>query len=217
MKTNFKLTHKLPSKCFVAVSGGVDSMTALHWLNRVKGRIKGVAHFHHNTGEFADESCELVRSTAQQMELPFFVHYNFGKPDKGESLEDYWRTQRYLWFKKLSRQYKDMPVVLAHTLDDCLEEYVMCTMVRGFSGTIPYTHGPCIRPFRRWKKESIRAYAHLNEVDYLEDPSNDWDWAFKRAYIRHNIVPNLFKINPGIYKMAEKAIEEQDKREHMGL
>ncbi len=54
-------------------------------------------------------------------------------------------------------------------MDDSLEEYIMCTMVRGFSGTIPYAHGNfCIRPFRLWKRRDIEIYAQSGFVDFSE-------------------------------------------------
>jgi len=209
---NFKLTHKLPKECFVAVSGGVDSMSALHWLMQVNNRVKGVVHFDHNTGEFSEKSKKLVEAFSMAKAIPFYVKKNNGVLEEGQSLEDFWRQNRYNWFKEISSANGDIPVILAHTLDDCLEEYVMCSMVRGFYGTIPYAHGPCIRPFRMLEKGKIRDYAKKYNIPHVEDPTNEHDWKFKRAYIRKNIVPNLKTLNPGIYNMVKKAIKEQDNK-----
>lgn len=210
---SFKLTHPLPDKCLVAVSGGVDSMSALHWLNQVPGRVQGVVHVHHNTGYFADQAEKLVLETAHRLKLSIFAFRITRNPEEGSSLEEYWREQRYRYFKEASAIAKNLPVALGHNFDDCLEEYVMCTMVRGFFGTIPYMHAPCIRPFRLWKRSDIMDYARKNEVSWLEDPSNADYSRFLRAKIRQLVVPRIRFLNPGVYNIVEKSIREQDERD----
>lgn len=206
----FQLTHPLPKSCLVAVSGGVDSVAALHWLHQVRGRVKGLVHLNHNTGAFAEEAENLVVGLSQDYGLDLH-YYRIPRSQKPVgSLENFWRGQRYRFFCEVSRRNHDIPIVLAHNLDDCLEEYIMCTMVRGFVGTIPYSHGPCIRPFRCWKREDILEYARRNGLDWREDPANQKSDLFKRAHIRKNLIPQLRKLNPGIYKIAERAVREQD-------
>lgn len=209
---NFQLTHSLPRRCLVAVSGGVDSVSALHWLSQLEGRVAGVIHVNHNTGEFSREAEGFVRKLASEMKVDFFCRVLLRKALPGESLENHWREQRYRFFREISATENNLPVVVAHNMNDCLEEYVMCTMVRGFPGTIPYSHGPCIRPFRRWKREDIEDYAARNSLEFLTDPSNS-DTRFKRNLIRSNLVPHLKELNPGIYKLVDRVISEQDERE----
>ncbi len=57
---SFRLTHPLPEKCIVAVSGGVDSLSALHFLRQVEGRVASVIHINHSSGVFSEESEALV-------------------------------------------------------------------------------------------------------------------------------------------------------------
>ena len=85
----------------------------------------------------------------------------------------------------------------------------MCMMVRGFQGTIPYSHGRCIRPFRLWKRKEIEEYAERHSVMFIKDPSNA-DTQYTRNYIRKNIVPHALKINPGLYKIVKRVIKVQD-------
>lgn len=196
----FKLTHKLPEKCWVAVSGGADSMAALHWLCMGR-KVEGIIHIDHNTGEFSDDAMTVVWDTWVKMEGMEirWVHLDGTTPLYG-SLEEYWRDARYAAYKEI-----DAPVVVAHNLDDCVEEYVMNTIVRGRMGTIPYEHGNCIRPFRLWRRDSILEYCVRKGIHYLDDPSNK-DTKFKRNLIRHNIMPELLKLNPGLYKVVTKMI-----------
>ena len=209
----FNLTHKLPDHCFVAVSGGVDSMSALHWLaSGNKNRVAGVVYISHGTA-YSWEASSAVRKYFSQLREENKLHLTTilkghsidDLPGPGESVENFWRDKRYEYFRIAS-----LPVVLAHNFDDCVEEYIMCTMVRGREGTIPYQHGNCIRPFRLWKKASICAYAKRHKIPYVEDPSNV-DVSFKRNFIRHLIAPKVVELNPGIYKIVGKMIEKQDK------
>lgn len=208
-----RLTHPLDRECLVAVSGGLDSMVALHWLSQIKGRARGIVHVNHGTGKFADEAEALVRDKAQEVGLDLFLRRLTRVPEPGKSLENHWREQRYRFFLETSATQSNLPVVVAHQLDDCLEEYIMCTMIRGYFGTIPYRHGPCVRPFRLWRREDILIYARQNDLLWVEDPSNLDHTKFTRAKIRWRVVPRIRKLNPGVYKIVEKAIREQDSRD----
>jgi tRNA(Ile)-lysidine synthetase-like protein len=185
-------------------------MAAWHWLSRVEDRVRGVVHMNHNTGSFADRAQGRVEETSKMLGVPCFTRKLDRTVEQGRSPEDWWREQRYRWFEEVSATNENLPIVVAHTLDDCAEEYVMCVMVRGFSGTIPYKRGPCVRPFRLWKKCDIREYASNANLAWDEDPANDQVLKYKRAKIRHDILPAVRVLNPGIYKFIERAVREQD-------
>ena len=201
----FRLTHKLPERFWVAVSGGVDSMAALHWLNTPsnRSRFNGVIHINHGTGEYADSAFRLVLNYCLNNKITFKGRAIEGSPPQGESKENWWRQQRYNIF----REFGDA-VIIAHHLDDCVEEYVMCTMVRGFSSTIPYQHGNCVRPFRLWRKKDIYDYADRHNVPWIEDPSNQ-DTGYKRNLIRYELLPTAYKLNPGLHKIVARLIERE--------
>ena len=200
----FKLTHTLPERYWVAVSGGLDSMSALHWLNKPSrmDSLLGVLHVNHNTGDFSNEAHEFVKShcTLNGLELRDIKLSKLIPP--GVSKEEYWRECRYEFFDNFKES-----IILGHNFDDCLEEYVMCTMVRGFSDTIAYSRGHCVRPFRLWKRKYIQAYADRNRLVWLNDPSNE-DTKYKRNYIRHEIVPRIRMLNPGVYNIVERLVRE---------
>jgi len=210
---SFKLTHALPEKCLVAVSGGIDSSAALHWLNKKEGRVQGVVHMYHNTGAWSKVAEVHTRQVCKRLDIPFHVRRLRREPTQGESKENWWREQRYRWFKEVSAVNDNLPVVVAHNMNDCLEEYLMCTMVRGFSGTIPYAHDPCIRPFRMWKREEIHEYAKREDLWWVDDPTNEDTHKYKRAFIRQNVVPGILELNPGVWKIPERVIKLQDERD----
>lgn len=211
------LTHKLPDfyRFYMACSGGVDSMAALHWLVRGGRMPYGIIYVHHNTGNYADEAMKLVSSEALKYGVNIFIHKITDTPPKGASKEAWWREQRYLAFDKLvldDNTYNDglrsdCPIVLGHQLDDCVEQYIMSTMIRIKKNPIINYHGPAntIRPFRTWKKSDILEYAKRNSVKWVEDPSNT-NTLFTRNKVRHDLMPIITGMNPGIYKHVKRLI-----------
>jgi tRNA(Ile)-lysidine synthase len=125
------------------------------------------------------------------------------QPTKGESLEAFWRNQRYKFFD----QFADRPVVTCHHLSDQIE-----TMVMGFAHgkirKIPAIRGNYIRPFLNVTKDEILSYCERHEVKFVDDPSNN-DTRFARNRIRANVIPELLKVNPGLFKSLGKLKETQ--------
>jgi len=201
----FRLTHPLPKKYWVAVSGGIDSMAAFHWLYKEsrKDNLLGMLHVNHKTGLYSDEAYDFVLSMKEYYGVTCKWHILEEEPPKGESREAWWREKRYNFFHSFSE-----PVILAHNFDDCLEEYIMCTMVRGYPGTIKYSNKNCIRPFRLWKREDIENYMNWHGYNWVEDPSNV-DTKYKRNYIRHELVPRIKELNPGVYNIVEKLMADE--------
>lgn len=181
-------------------------MSVLHWLDKQSRRssILGVIYIHHAT-KHADYAYNHVYDHCRERGINFRIGRLDSTIPKGESKENWWRQERYKFFKSLSG---GKPVILGHHFDDCLEELIMASFVRGFAGTIPYAHANCVRPFRLWKRKSILEYAIKNNVQWIEDPSNV-DVSYKRNYIRKEIVPRILTINPGVYNIVEKLIKSE--------
>ena len=205
----FKLTHPLPKKYWIAVSGGIDSAAVLHWLNKPsrKNSLLGVVNINHGTEYGKHVDWLLDEYYIRQLGLNVIKFRIEGKPPKGESKECWWRDRRYEFFNQVPG---NGDIILAHHMDDCLEEYIMNTMVRGYADTIKYRNGRCVRPFRLWKKKSIVSYIMRQKpmVPRFEDESNK-DIKFKRNYIRHKIVPEVLAINPGVYNIVARLIKSQ--------
>jgi tRNA(Ile)-lysidine synthetase-like protein len=190
-----KIIRPIPEKVYLACSGGIDSMFALHFL-MAGGRDVTPLYFNHGT-EFG-QSCENFLKSLD-------IGAIYGKiektPEKGRSLEDFWRECRYEFLD----QFTDAPVVTAHHLDDQIE-----TLLQGFcqgrlDRVIPHRRGNYIRPFIHVSKQEIKDYAHRHSLTYLNDPSNE-DVRFTRNRIRNKIIPELLEVNPGFYKSIKKLI-----------
>tara|TARA_B100001287_G_scaffold167388_1_gene140782 strand:+ start:8127 stop:8726 length:600 start_codon:yes stop_codon:yes gene_type:complete len=197
-----KLQGKLPRKIGVAVSGGVDSMSALDFLKR--NHEITVYHFHHGTAH-AEDAHAFVTKYCRDNDLEFFHDYTKGTIPPGRSREDYWREKRYNFLER----HNDYPIITCHHLDDCVETWLFSSL-HGEGKIIPYRRNHIVRPFRKTRKRDFELWAHMHNVPYLVDPSND-DTGFRRNYIRHHFMPHALEINPGIHKMISKKVSEDEK------
>lgn len=202
-----KIQHKLPRKLYLACSGGVDSMAALDFLSR--NHHVEVLHVHHDTahGEnafhFLDQYCEKKKIRM------YYYHIN-GTVPPGPSREEWWREQRYKYFDN----FTDAPVITGHHLDDCVETWVWSSL-HGTGKWIPYRRNNVLRPFRLTRKRDFELWCSLHNVPWIEDDSNT-DTCYTRNYIRHEMMPHILKVNPGIHKTIAKKItaETQDEETH---
>jgi len=191
------LTIKIPEKVYIGVSGGSDSMAALDFCFH-KGRRKVVVlNFNHGT-EFGKISQKFVKEYCESHNIEFHSGIIQRDKVKGESPESYWRNERYRFFS----YFNNAPIVLAHTLDDCVETYIFTT-INGESKLIPIKRGNIIRPFLLATKKELIKWDVNHDVPFLNDPAND-DLKYPRVRIRHMIIPQVKQINPGIDKVIRK-------------
>lgn len=166
-------------------------MMALHFM---RNREVTPLYFNHGT-KFGDKCEEFLK------DIPNLKIGHLSRQLKrGESKENFWREERYKFFD----QFTDAPVVTCHHLNDVIETMVQ-SLSHGKVRGIPHKRGNYIRPFLLVSKDEIREYVKRHKVSYLDDPSND-DISFTRNRVRHNVVPELLKINPGLYKSARKFV-----------
>jgi tRNA(Ile)-lysidine synthase len=192
---NIKFLGCMPDKCYIAFSGGSDSSMLLHFLSKYNKREITLLYFNHGTehGEIAQAHAEKV---AEQYAVPIVVGHLTEKVDR--PTEHFWRNQRYAFFD----QFKEAPIVMAHTLTDQVETYLYY-MIRGYEKLMPYQRGNVIRPLLLTPRSKIKKYLEVNEIPFLNDPSN-YHLHHSRVRIRHNIIPEIEKINPGLEKVIRK-------------
>jgi tRNA(Ile)-lysidine synthase len=192
---------RIPKEVCVAVSGGADSMAVVDFLKQ-KHRVK-LIHFNHGTAH-GKEAEYFVRHYAKQNELDAEFGYISSSIPKGVSKEDFWRKERYDFFEKVV----DGKLILAHNLDDAVETWLF-TSINGNPKLIPAQRDYVIRPFILNKKSELRSWCEYKGVGFLDDPANK-DLSYARVRLRENIIPEILKVNPGIYKViAKKYLEEK--------
>lgn len=197
----FRLLNSVPRDVAVACSGGMDSMVALDFLIRGKKNIT-VLHFDHGT-DHAKEAAAFVRHYCRENKLPLHFGQLTGKCPGTQSAEEFWRDERYAFFKGCALQ---VPLVSAHHLTDVIEWWLF-TSLHGAPKIIPYERLDCnmIRPFLLVTKKEIQRWALKNKVPHVEDPSNE-NPQHMRNFIRHSLLPQAFHVNPGLEKTMRKLV-----------
>lgn len=193
-----KIQGKLPCKLTVACSGGVDSMAVVDFLSR-KHEVD-MMFVHHGT-ETSEIAQIFLQEYSDKSGIPLTVCNIDVNVPKGTSQEEHWRNERYKIFHSV-----DGLVVTAHHLDDCIETWVWSSM-HGTGKIIPYQNQNVIRPFRLTTKKDFAKWCTDNEVEWVDDLSNT-DTKYMRNYIRHEVMPVVSKINPGIAKVISKKVKQ---------
>lgn len=181
-------------KILVAVSGGADSMSLLHFLYSHQKDLDiqlGIAHINHKQRQESEHEEAYLRHWAEEYKVPF--HYS---AFSGKFSENAARTFRYEFFKQVMKDYGYTALVTAHHADDQAETIFMRLLrgsrlrhLSGISDVRPFGTGQIIRPFLHLTK------AQLPETFHFEDKSNT-SLAYLRNRIRLSYLPTLSQENP---------------------
>jgi|TARA_R110002167_G_scaffold288338_1_gene493298 tRNA(Ile)-lysidine synthase len=189
---------KLPRELGVAVSGGPDSMAILDFLSN-NHEVTAV-YFDHGT-DFGDVCKGFVNNFCYSRDIPFVIGFNHNYCPSDESLEEHWRNERYKFLHSF-----DMPIVTGHNLDDVIE-WFLYSATHGEGKVIPYQNKNVFRPFISTSKRSLEDWCESKGVPFMVDPANE-DRKFMRSIVRHDILPNARRLNPGIEKTFKKIVEK---------
>ena len=190
---------RIPNHVSVACSGGPDSMAILDFCNKNRSSVSAL-FIDHGT-EASKEGEEVVRHYCKRTNVPFYSYAIQTKRALGKSLEQFWRDERYILFHSAPTY-----VITGHHLDDCVDEYLMNTLVRGKISTIPFRNKNVIRPFRLTSKERLLQWCLVNSISFVDDQSNYDTENFLRPRIRNTKYDIEKNINPGIKKIVKKMV-----------
>ncbi len=204
------------SKILLAVSGGMDSVSMCHLFHR-SGIEFGIAHCNFRLrGHDADQDALFTKDLANDLQVPFFtVEFDTEKTasERKISIQVAARDLRYQWMEKIRAAHQYHSVATAHHINDSLEtfmiNFVRGSGIRGLMG-IPLKNDHIIRPLLCFTREEIEQWVMSCNIAYREDSTNQ-EVKYTRNKIRHQIVPVLKEINPGIYRSfrSVKTIFEQ--------
>ena len=183
-------------KILVAVSGGADSMSLLHFLYNHQKDLDiqlGIAHVNHKQRQESEHEEAYLRHWAEEHKVSF--HYS---AFSGKFSENTARTFRYEFFKRVMKDYDYSALVTAHHADDQAETIFMRLLrgsrlrhLTGISAIRPFGTGQIIRPFLHLTKDQLPVTFHF------EDRSNT-SLAYLRNRIRLSYLPTLSQENPKI-------------------
>ncbi|MCG6904629.1 MAG: tRNA lysidine(34) synthetase TilS [Rhodobacter sp.] len=180
-----------PEKIALAVSGGGDSMALLHlgraWAGN-RGVLVSVVTVDHGLRPESGAEAEFVARAAARLDLPHET-LRWTSWDGQGNLQDAARTARRALIEGWARTNAISHVLTGHTADDQAET-VLLRLARG-SGVdglagISETERhdlTWLRPLLAMRRDSLRAYLRAENVDWVEDPSND-DLRFDRVRAR---------------------------------
>ncbi|MBV9690861.1 MAG: tRNA lysidine(34) synthetase TilS [Ktedonobacteraceae bacterium] len=202
----------------VAVSGGADSLCLLHLLLQLCGPGKRypdvqvqAAHLDHQLrGAASAEDARALARLAEQWQIP----YTLGVVDvpalarrEQRSLEDAARIARYRFLRAVAQELRErtgataqVPIAVAHHSDDQVETLLLHWLrgggIASMVGLLPRQQD-VIRPLLCVTHADTLAYCQQHHLTPLEDASNT-DPRFLRNRVRHELLPLLQSMNPGI-------------------
>lgn len=226
----------------IAVSGGADSLALLYALRELRGQEAAaslhVAHLDHGfRGEESTSDARFVEEAARSLGLPVTIT-KFDVPAYakrcGLSPEDAARKARYHILAGVCAEKGFEAVAVGHTADDQAET-VMLHLIRGsglggLAGMKMLTTVPVepsletcpgrtgsggrlavYRPLLSTSRREVEEYCELKGLSPRADSSNR-SAAYRRNVVRHQVLPALDSVSPGIagrlVRLAELARED---------
>jgi len=187
-------------------------MVLLHAMQE-KGYTPIAAHFNHKLRDEADQEAEIIQSYCLDEGLPFRSSsgdVRLFAATGGYSIEEAARILRYQFLFEVADTEMAGAVAVAHHANDQVETILMNLLrgagTRGLSGmqvvSIPnpwHEKIPLVRPLLDVAKKDLIAYQNEHKLPVIEDLTNQ-DEVFFRNRIRHSLVPQLEKLNPGFHQ-----------------
>jgi tRNA(Ile)-lysidine synthase len=142
----------------------------------------------------------LVKDQCAQMNNDLVIENIFLK-GVNSNIESNFRKMRYSKLEEIRKEIKADFILTAHHADDQVETILMKIMnssgLDGLQGLRKLKQN-IIRPMYNISKSEISDYASLNNVKYIDDPTNS-DNTFTRNFLRMNVIPELKKIKNDIH------------------
>jgi tRNA(Ile)-lysidine synthase len=211
------MQYPVPRRYCVAYSGGLDSHVLLHALVQLRNTLpcSRLHAVHINHGIHADaagwaQHCETV---CRELGVSFEAITVTLPRQAGHSLEAVAREARYAALRRCSQA--DDLLLLAHHQDDQAETLLLQLLrgsgVKGLAampGCTPFAHGWLARPFLDVARAELHAYAVINQLHWVNDPSNQ-DTGYVRNFLRHEVMPMLRQRWPTVDTTLARVAQHQ--------
>ena len=213
----------LPSEgeLLVAFSGGSDSLALLSLLPRERTKALYVNH-HIRTDEELEKEIALNRRNCERLGIPLKVVELDRKAVENLSLSEGIGTEgaaRVLRYEALLREDADW-ILTAHHQDDEVETFLMRVLDGSpfwkYEG-VRKVDGRIYRPMLNVPKSLIEGYLDEEKLEYSYDSTNS-DTAYRRNFIRHNLLPLISESERNhISRIAENLAELRAMRKEMAF
>lgn len=213
-------------RILAAVSGGADSVCLLAVLHTLAPELSfslEAVHVEHGIrGEESLQDCAYVERLCGKLGVRLTVrhiHVPELARQSGRTEEEEARIQRYRIFEETAEQCGAQRVAVAHHLGDQAEtvlwNLIRGSGLRGLRGILPVrplrdgqAASPLVvRPLLETSREEIEQYLEACGLSYRTDRTN-LDKTVTRNKIRHDILPDLIKLNAQAPRHIAQAAEE---------
>jgi tRNA(Ile)-lysidine synthase len=182
--------------CLIGASGGMDSMSMLHWMAKNQGKLPApvrVMHVDHGIHPSSGDWAQHVMETCRELDIRCEVK-SVSLEGLGNNLEYAARRARYKAFCESGAD----ALVLAHHANDQCESFLLKLFrgsgvkgLKAMGASVPCWYDETVtvlRPLLNVTRGRIEAWAEEHGIISVEDPSNSDD-RYDRNYIRNRIWP----------------------------
>lgn len=190
----------------VGFSGGLDSTVLLNATSRMLKSTDfslSAVHVHHGLSRKADVWENSCIQVCKKLEIPLEVRRIDVPLRTNDGIEAAARRLRH----KVLADHPAYWIFLAHHSDDQAET-ILHNLLRGAgvrgAASMPEARGRVLRPMLGLARAELLAYARSNNLEWLEDESND-DRKFTRNFLRHEVLPVISSRFPTASKQLAAA------------
>ena len=154
-----------------------------------------------NHGDDNDKiALELAREWSKELGVQLYTNENVSPLKASEGV---WREARYEWLES----FKNTTIITGHNFEDIVTGYVMF-WIKGQERFIPVKRNNILRPFLLTHKSDIINYAKKHNLNWNEESYNH-DTKYARVRVSKNILPEMYKINPGFDYILESKFKDK--------
>lgn len=191
----------------LAVSTGIDSMVLLDLVQQLNNVKVIVCHVNHHRRDQSNEEQQYITNYCKEKNLKCYIEELYFEDTK--NFQETARNKRYQFFERILKLENAKYLLTAHHATDNLETILMrlikSSSHKGYAGIEQLQQIKdyyIYRPLLKLTKHDIYNYQQSKNIKYYNDESNDHD-DYLRNRIRHNIIPEMEKENPSLYKAIE--------------
>jgi tRNA(Ile)-lysidine synthase len=195
-------------KYYIAYSGGLDSTVLLHAMRAAKLPIHAV-HVNHHLQQDSNAWQQHCEDICKSLSVAITVQHAQITKLPQKSLEDSARDARYALLENMLAA--DSAIVTAHHQDD-LAETILLQLLRGAGPAGLAAMPECkklslgfhLRPFLTCSRTDLLEYASINDLHWVDDPSNKLN-DFDRNYLRNEVMPKLLERWPAALQTLSRS------------
>jgi len=201
---------------WIAYSGGMDSHAMLYAFHEIRHSINAnitAVHIDHGINQNSGDWADHCRRICTDLGIELVVRGLRGHCPRGESVESWARSCRYEIFNECVNP--GGMLCTAHHCDDQAETLLLQLFrgggPRGLSAMPEirrFGSGWLARPLLEFSRDSIREYALIRDLAWIEDDMNA-DQNYDRSFLRHTILTELRVRWPNISGVLSRVSSHQ--------